>query len=230
MFEKTLADTLNTYGITLEAEKLKKLHGYFKLLLDANRTLNLTRITDPDDAALRHFADSVALLSAVDVAEGARVIDVGTGGGFPGVPLLIARPDLRMTLIDSTGKKLAFVRSACEELKLPCEILTARAEELSGSAGYRDGYDLAVSRAVAALPVLTELCAPFVKPGGIFAAYKGERAQEELSASAGAIRELKLKYGGMRKTPGGRLLVFFKTAGTPEGYPREYRKIAARPL
>lgn len=151
--------------------------------------LNLTAITDPEGIAVKHFADSLTALRMIELNAGDRVIDVGTGGGFPGIPLLIARPEIELTMLDSTGKKLAFVSQSVEELGLSANIVHARAEE-AGQGELRESFDFAVSRAVAAMNILCEYCLPFVKVGGTFCAMKGAKGAEELDCAGKAIATL----------------------------------------
>lgn len=154
-----------------------------------NKVLNLTAITDPEGIAVKHFADSLTALRMIDLQPGTKVIDVGTGGGFPGIPLLIARPEIKLTMLDSTGKKLAFVSQSVEELGLSANIVHARAEE-AGQGELRESFDFAVSRAVAAMNILCEYCLPFVKVGGTFCAMKGAKGAEELDCAGKAIATL----------------------------------------
>lgn len=196
--------------------------------------MNLTAITDPDEIAVKHFYDSLLLLTAVDLPTGASVVDVGTGAGFPGVVLKIARPDIRLTLLDSLGKRLTFLEALLQELGLSADLVHARAEE-AGRGKLRESFDLVTARAVAALPVLSEYCLPFAGVGGTFVAMKGASAGEELRGSLGAIARLggdepelvtKLLPGGDQR---GFIIVRKKTA-TPSAYPRPSAKIAKAPL
>ncbi|MBR4452193.1 MAG: 16S rRNA (guanine(527)-N(7))-methyltransferase RsmG, partial [Clostridia bacterium] len=180
-------------------------------------------------------ADSISILTASDIPQGAQVIDVGTGGGFPGVPLLIMRPGINLTLLDSTAKKIDFVSEVVSELGLKAETISGRAEELAKEPGRREKYDFCVSRAVASLNVLSELCLPFLRTGGIFISMKGAKASEELDAAEGALKALgaetektldvKLGDGFERK-----LIVIRKTGETDSKFPRQYGQILKRPL
>lgn len=215
-------------------EKLAALEAFARLVLDKNRVMNLTAITAEADFARLHLLDSAALLQAADF-QGRKVIDVGTGAGFPGVPLRVLCDSLHMTLLDSTGKRVEFLREACAALKLNrIEPVQARAEEYAAS--HREEYDLAVSRAVASLPVLCELCLPLVRPGGSFLAMKSTQSEEELRESEHAIRTL---GGTLRKAfdyeiPGGgmshRVYRIDKTSPTPPRYPRSFGQIKKKPL
>ena len=222
-------------GIETVEDKLELFEKLAYLLVEQNKTMNLTAITDPDGIAVKHFADSVSALAAYDFPQGARVLDVGTGAGFPSIPLLIARPDLNMTMIDSTAKKLKYVASTVEELGLIAEVLHTRAEEEGQNKEYREKFDIVCSRAVAALNVLCEYCLPFVKVGGVFLAMKGAKAQEEIADAKNAIKTLggqivdeksfTLSDGGERT-----IVVIKKISHVPPKYPRVSAQIAKKPL
>lgn len=222
-------------GIEISDEKLELFSKLAYLLVEQNKTMNLTAITDPDGIAVKHFADSISALSAYDFPQGAKVLDVGTGAGFPSIPLLIARPDLNMTMIDSTAKKLKYVASTVEELGLVAEVLHTRAEEAGQNKEYRESFDIVCSRAVAALNVLCEYCLPFVKVGGVFLAMKGAKAQEEIADAKNAIKTLggqivdeksfTLSDGGERT-----IVVIKKISHVPPKYPRVSAQIAKKPL
>ncbi len=222
-------------GIEISEDKLELFSKLAYLLVEQNKTMNLTAITDPDGIAVKHFADSVSALSAYEFAESAKVLDVGTGAGFPSIPLLIARPDLKMTMIDSTAKKLKYVASTVEELGLSAEVLHTRAEEAGQNKEYREKFDVVCSRAVAALNVLCEYCLPFVKVGGVFLAMKGAKAQEEIANARNAIKTLggqivdeksfTLSDGGERT-----IVVIKKISHVPPKYPRVSAQIAKKPL
>lgn len=222
-------------GIEVTEEMLSRFEKLAFLLVEQNKTMNLTAITDPDGIAVKHFADSISALSAAEFPQGAKVLDVGTGAGFPSIPLLIARPDLEMTMIDSTAKKLKYVASAVESLGLTAEVLHTRAEEAGQNKEYREKFDIVCSRAVAALNVLCEYCLPFVKVGGVFLAMKGAKAQEEIADAKSAIKTLggkivdeksfTLSDGGERT-----IVVIKKISQVPPKYPRVSAQIAKKPL
>lgn len=222
-------------GIEIAEDKLPLFEKLAYLLVEQNKTMNLTAITDPDGIAVKHFADSISALSAFEFPQGAKVLDVGTGAGFPSIPLLIARPDLNMTMIDSTAKKLKYVASTIEELGLSAEVLHTRAEEAGQNKEYREKFDVVCSRAVAALNVLCEYCLPFVKVGGVFLAMKGAKAQEEIADAKNAIKTLggkiideksfSLSDGGERT-----IVVIKKISQVPPKYPRVSAQIAKKPL
>ena len=195
-------------------------------VIETNRTLNLTRIVAPEEMAIKNFLDSLALLR-LDWTGELRCLDLGTGAGFPGVPLALARPGWSLTLLDSLQKRLRFLDSATRELGLSnLTTLHARAEDAGRSPDHRESYDLVVSRAVAHLPVLLELATPLVKVGGHFVAYKGSEASSELEESSRALRELKVEKEHMFEIDlpldmGSRsLIIFRKLASTPSSYPR----------
>ena len=209
--------------------------AYAEALVTYNEKVNLTAITDPDEIVTKHFLDSLFLLNAVSPAENAAVCDVGTGAGFPGLCLAIARPDLRVTLFDSVNKKLAFLRSFSGEAGIPVAIVTVRAEDAGRDPAYRERFDLCTARAVAQLNRLAEYCVPLVKPGGLFAPLKAPLSPEEAQRGIGAAANLgarltnRLRYrlpdGSDREVP-----VFEKTAPTPTKYPRNPAQIAKKPL
>lgn len=204
-------------------------------LIERNKVVNLTAITDPDEIREKHFADSLAILQWAGLADCRKMIDLGTGGGFPGLPVAITCPQIDVTMLDSAGKKLAFVDDMIAELGLAnARILWARAEDAAHDADHREAYDLAVSRAVAPLPVLVEYALPFLRSGGAFVSYKGAAA-DEIEASARALREL----GGEVETTvpytieGGDERVFIvirKTGETPQKYPRRAGKPSKSPI
>lgn len=229
------------FEIALDERQIDLFARYAERLLAANARTNLTRITAPDAVAAKHFVDSLSVLAACpDLAENASVADIGTGAGFPGVPLKIVRPDLRLTLIDSLNKRLDFLRDLATELGLSeITLVHARAEDAGRDAAHRDRYDLVTARAVAALPTLLEWCAPLVRDGGRFVAMKAAEVDAELAASAAAQRALRARLIGDVAVllPGTgeetepvrrRLLVFEKTGATPPRFPRRPAEIKAR--
>ena len=213
-----------------EGETGEKFAILFDELIAFNNITNLTAITECEEVALRHFADS--LTAAEKIPQGASVIDVGCGGGFPTLPLAIARPDLTITALDSTAKKLVFVENMAKKLSLNLKTLAARAEEIPE---YRESFDVATSRAVARMNLLTELCLPLVKVGGHFVAMKGASGREELCEAENGI----VKLGGKVKdvdaftllSAGERVIITVeKTSPTPSAYPRPWGKIKKKPL
>lgn len=232
MMELILRDGLASLG--LSGEGVPALVQYAKALEEKNKVMNLTAITDPADVARLHFLDSAALLPLLDF-EGATVVDVGTGAGFPGLPLRILNPSTHMTLLDSLGKRITFLQEVCNTLGLSdVACIHARAEEFA--AAHRESFDIAVSRAVAPLPLLAELCLPLVKVGGTFLAMKSVDCNQELDAAAKAIEILggqmdQVKDYGIPGTEvSHRAVLIKKIASTPVKYPRAYAKIKKAPL
>ena len=230
---------LTQMGLSPTAKQVEQLTEYARLLLEQNRVMNLTAITEPDQVAKLHFLDSASVMAwkGPGSLTGKSVIDVGTGAGFPGVVLKILEPSLKLTLVDSLGKRVTWLEDVCKALSLDgVACLHARAEELALEPGFRDSFDLAVSRAVAAYPLLCELCLPFVKPGGVFIAMKSVESDAEVQGGENALKRL----GGKAFTnwdyaiPGTdvthRLVAAEKTAPTPKGYPRSWGKIKKNPL
>ena len=177
-------------GVLLNETALDRFDLYAEMLVETNKTLNLTAITNPDEIIYKHFVDSLALLSCVNFKDNAKVIDVGTGAGFPGVVLLIARPDLKMTLLDGTNKRLVFIANVLDELGLEADIVHMRAELAGKDESFREQFDVVTARAVANLNTLSEYCMPFVKIGGYFAPMKSTKTEEEVASAKGAIKIL----------------------------------------
>ncbi len=230
-----LERTLAAHGVTLDREALMRLDLYAERLIETNRQFNLTAVTDPDEVTVKHFADSLVLLGKTQFPAGASLLDVGTGAGFPGLALKLARPDLSVTVLDGTRKKLGFIRAVLEETGLVGETLHLRAEEAGKLPKYREKFDFVTARAVADMAVLVEYCLPFVRAGGLFLAMKSAAAEEEIQNAAGAVRllggktEQNLLFDLVENTP--RRIVFVrKISQTPPKYPRASAKIAKSPL
>ena len=225
----------------VDARLADRLDTYARLLAEWNEKMNLTAITDPVGVTVKHFADSLTAASLLPEGE-FTLIDVGTGAGFPGVPLALYREDCRLTLLDSLNKRLVFLETVCRELGLPVTLIHARAEEGGRKPEWRERFDVATARAVAALPTLCEYCLPFVKKGGRFIALKGPDAQREQEAAAKAVSLLGGKVASAvtltlpaQPEPGvepmeRRLLCIDKIRSTPPAYPRPSAKIAKAPL
>ncbi|MGI6143047.1 MAG: 16S rRNA (guanine(527)-N(7))-methyltransferase RsmG [bacterium] len=224
------------WGLSLDDAALEKFQLYQTELLRWNQSINLTRITAPGEVMVKHFLDSLTCLQVLPLAGGERVLDVGSGAGFPGIPLRIVR-NIRLVLLDSSRKKIEFLQYLCRRLGFDdVEALHMRAEDLGHKEGYREAFDVVVARAVAPLDVLAELCLPFTAPGGFFLAQKGPRAKEEFQDAAGAITLLGGKAERMERVilpegAGERYLVLIqKERGTPSQYPRKAGVPARRPL
>jgi 16S rRNA (guanine527-N7)-methyltransferase len=227
-----LISEANGLGIALTARQAALLDGYVQKVAEANLRLNLTAITEPREVEVKHLLDCLVLCGLPELR--GAVADVGTGAGFPGVVVKISRPELRLTLIDATAKKLRFVEAACAELDISVQTSHGRAEELARGR-LREAFDTVVARAVAPLDRLAEYCLPLVKVGGFLLAMKGPDAVAELSGSAAAIAQLGGKAGeGARFVlPGGaeRMVVKIKKISqTPPKYPRNGKNIAKCPL
>ena len=231
--QERLAQKCSTWNIALSPAQLDLLDRYAEILVDYNQKVNLTAITTPEGIEDRHFADSLLFAAQPEVT--GQVVDVGTGAGFPGVVAKIYKPDLELTLMEPTGKRVDFLKYLCAELGLTgVEFAKERAEEAARKV-WREQFDVACARAVAALPVLCEYCLPLVKPGGRFIALKGPEADAEAKAAANALKKLGGQYAGTRTftLPDGSargLVVCKKISQTPTVYPRNGGKIAKKPL
>lgn len=232
-----LEEGLKKLNITTTEVQRHQILRYLQLLLAWNEKVNLTAITDIRQMIIYHVLDSISLLTVINIPEDARILDVGTGAGFPGIPLKILRPALRLVLMDSVRKKTTFLEAAAAAVSIQTiEVIHGRAEEAGRQPPLREAFDGVVSRAVAGLPALSEYCLPFVKLGGWFAAYKGPGAQEEAAAAAGALDTL----GGSKpeihriQVPFSekihQILVVEKKRPTPRQYPRAGDKPRKAPL
>lgn len=224
------------FKIQLNNLQLTQLEKYFELLVEWNEKINLTAITDAEGVAIKHFADSLTLFNYVDVPENSRVIDVGTGAGFPGIVLKIARPDIELTLLDSLNKRLVFLDNILTEIGLSAQLIHSRAEDGGQNIDLRESYDFVVSRAVAQLNVLSEYCLPYARLGGSFVALKGPDADNEISNAKRAVQilggKIKNTYNFFLPNKGGErsIIVIEKNQPTPDKYPRNSGKIKAKPL
>lgn len=236
MIKNLLQNYIKDYKITLTENQYEQFQKYFELLEEWNEKMNLTAITDESGVALKHFADSLSLLNFVDIPQNSSLADVGTGAGFPGVVLKIARPDIKLTLIDSLNKRLVFLGEVCAQLGIEAELIHSRAEDGARDEKLRESFDFAVSRAVARMNVLSEYCLPYVKVGGAFCAMKGAQANEEFKESLNAINtlggKLENKYFFELPENGGEraIAVVRKVKNTPQKYPRQSGKIKAKAL
>ena len=242
MFDQDLfARCAAPFEVEVTPELVERLEIYARLLVEWNEKMNLTAITDPVGIAVKHFADSLTVAPLLPTGA-FSLIDVGTGAGFPGVPLALLRTDCRLTLLDSLNKRLTFLDEVCRAVELPVTLVHARAEEGGRRKELRERYDVAVARAVAALPVLSEYCLPFVKVGGRFLALKGPDADRERAEAArgigvlgGKVKEItaftlpKEPLTGIEPMER-RLVQIDKVRPTPPAYPRPSAKIAKQPL
>ena len=231
IMKQTLCQGLPRLGLDLPEQIQQKLCDFGYAVIRQNEVMNLTAITEPSQVAKLHLLDSISLL-AVQALSGKRLIDVGCGAGFPGVPVKIACPGVQLTLLDSLGKRMNWLADILPQLGVEAECVTARAEE--AVVDRRESYDVATSRAVARLNILLELTAPYVKVGGYVLAMKGTAAKEELDEAKTAIKKLGLKLEAVREFPqedtAHTVIVLKKVAPTPAQFPRRYAKIKQAPL
>ena len=232
-----LMDKLKETGFEFsKPEQLtERFDRYAEMLVDWNEKINLTAITAPDEIVIKHFVDSLLLLKAYDVPKGASMIDVGTGAGFPSVPVAMVRDDIQLTLMDSLNKRINFLKELSETLSVNAECVHARAEEFGNKPEYREQYDVACARAVAHLRELSEYCLPFVKVGGAFVALKSVGLEQELDEAKAAIDILGGKVERISRftLPDGAeraIAVIRKIRPTPKKFPRPYGKIKKNPL
>lgn len=231
-----LKDLCKNNGLVLDDTAIQRFSDYMALVIEWNEKINLTSITDEDEFIIKHFYDCLTILQKVDIPQGSSIIDVGTGAGFPGVPLKIARPDIELTLLDSLNKRLVFLNDCVlKTLGLSAEIVHGRAEECSKDESFREKFDFATSRAVANLAALSEYCLPFVKVGGVFISMKGPDTSDEISGAENAIKTLGGKLSKVEELvlpdeSGRSIIVIDKIKKTPEKYPRRGVKINKNPL
>ncbi|NLG93124.1 MAG: 16S rRNA (guanine(527)-N(7))-methyltransferase RsmG [Clostridiales bacterium] len=230
-----LISSAQSKGIEISEGQAESFQQYMEQLLNWNEKMNLTAIKEPREVAEKHFLYSILILKYLELPQAAKLIDVGTGAGFPGVPLKIMRPELELTLLDGLNKRLIFLKDALGHLHLQAELVHARAEEAGRQKAYRGKFDFASARAVAPLNILCEYCLPFLKKGGTFVAMKGPEPEQETEEAKRAIALLGCELAKVEKfaLPGGdrRSLIFIRRAGPlPDLYPRHGAKISKNPL
>lgn len=228
-------DELNKLGVELTDNQLQQFEKYYEMLVEKNKVMNLTAITEFDEVIEKHFLDSINLCRSIDLNSEIRVIDLGTGAGFPGIPLKIAFPKLNVVLADSLNKRILFLQEVIDELGLEeIEAVHGRAEDLARKAEYRENFDLCVSRAVANLASLSEYCIPFVKTGGQFVSYKSGNCEEEIQESKKAIQILGGKIKKVDKFELGEasrsFVVIEKVKNTSKKFPRKAGTPTKEPL
>lgn len=233
--KELLISSCKSLDIEITSEAADRFDEYARLLVDYNNKVNLTAITAPDDIVIKHFADSLCLSKFVELSPEKKIIDVGTGAGFPGAALLCYQPKLDITMIDSVNKKLDFIRFLIKELGLDANVVTVRAEDAAKKAEYREKFDIVTSRAVASLNVLSEYSVPLVKVGGVFAPLKAVLSQEEAQRGIGAITNLgaKLVSRNRYSIPDGserEIIIAEKISQTSAKYPRAFAQISKKPL
>lgn len=233
-FDKFIEE-VSKISITLTEKQLEQFRIYYEMLVEKNKVMNLTGITEWDEVLEKHFLDSISLIRAVDLNQNLSVMDMGTGAGFPGIPLKIAFPNLKVTLADSLNKRVLFLQKVIDTLELSdIEAIHGRAEDLARDKKYREQYDLSVSRAVANLSTLTEYCLPFVKIGGQFISYKSGEIEEEVVNSKSAVFLLGGKIKDTLKfelgESGRSFIIIDKVKETPKTYPRKAGTPSKKPL
>lgn len=223
---------ISTLNINIEESKIEKFELFSDILLEWNEKMNLTAVTDPEGISVKHFLDSIAPIEVLNFKENAKIVDVGTGAGFPGVPIKIVREDLDFTFMDSLNKRITFLKEVSKNLNFEkAEFVHARAEEAGQNKMFRGKYDYVVSRAVAALKILCEYCIPFLKVGGIFAAFKQYDVDEEINDAKSMIGTLGGRIADVKevKIPQSdivrKIVIIEKVKDTPSQFPRRANKI-----
>lgn len=230
-FEISCSD-FKQYGLLLTNELYEKLELYAEFLVEYNNNVNLTAITEPQDILRKHFIDSILLEKYAEIPENSSIIDVGTGAGFPSVPLKLFRPDIKITLLDSLNKRITFLKLLCERLQIDAQFIHGRAEDYAKLPEYREKFDISCARAVANMSVLSELCLPFVRQGGTFIAMKGP--SEDVSSGYNAVKLLggeivsPVEYELFGETR--KIVTVRKISQTPSKYPRNSSQIKKKTL
>lgn len=237
VIQEAFVHRLQDHGITLNEKQLHQFETYYKVLVEWNEKMNLTGITEREQVYTKHFYDSVSLAFYVDMGKVESLADIGSGAGFPGIPLKICFPHLRLTIVDSLNKRITFLKHVAGELGLEqVEMLHGRAEEVARKHPYRDGFDLVTARAVARLAILNEFCLPFVKVGGQFAAMKGSDPSEEIQEAGRSLKELRSVLHKVHsfslpvEESARHMVVINKTGATPAKYPRKPGTAVRTPL
>lgn len=224
-------------GLDIDEKMIDRFYKFKDLLIEWNKKINLTGITDENEIMIKHFLDSLTCIITGAIRKDSKIIDVGTGAGFPGIPLKIYYENLNVTLLDSLNKRIKYLQTVCEELELDqVEFLHGRAEDYANQEDYREKYDIAVARAVADLSILSEYCLPYVKVNGYFIALKGPKAYEEVKKAKQAVNllggeimetlDVKLPFGDNQHT----LVIVRKIKPTPKKYPRKAGTPTKKPL
>ena len=219
-------------GLTLSREQYEKLSIYAEFLVEYNEKVNLTAITEPMEILRKHFIDSILLTKYVDIPLNSTLIDVGTGAGFPSVPIKIYRPDIKITLLDSLNKRIDYLKQLCDKIEIDAEFIHGRAEDFSKKEEYREKFDFSCARAVANMALLSELCIPFVKRNGCFVAMKGPNEDISLGANAvmvlGGSIEKEIEYKLFDEER--KIVLVRKISQTPSKYPRNSSQIKKKSL
>lgn len=236
MFQTELHKAMTAMGLELSDRQIQQFCLFQELLLETNKVMNLTAITEPAEVAVKHMADSLSCYDAAYFTRGAQVLDLGTGAGFPGLPLLIYQPDLQVSFFDSLQKRLRFIQEVLTQLGLQASCLHGRAEEMAHQKAYRERFDIVTSRAVARLPILAEWALPYVKKDGLFISLKGAQYEEEIKESQHALQILGAAVEEVRpvQLPGlndKRAVIYIrKVTASPKKYPRKPKMAAKNPL
>ena len=234
-FEQEIKLIFSNYGFNLTQNQIEKFKKYYNFLIIYNKKVNLTTITSQTDVIVKHFLDSV--LSINQIKPNLKIIDIGTGAGFPGIPIKIMRDDIKLTLVDSLNKRIIFLNQLVEILELKnVEIIHSRSEELAHNLNYREKFDICVNRAVAKLSTLIEYSVPFLKINGLLVSYKAKNCKDEINESVNAVKLLHLKlqdiinFNILESNSERNLIIFKKLQKTGSGYPRLNNKPKTQPL
>lgn len=229
---ETVSNIFDKYEINLNKRQYDQLCIYADFLVEYNKNVNLTAITDPVEILYKHFIDSILITKYVDFSKKSAIIDVGTGAGFPSVPIKIFYPDIKITLLDSLNKRITFLKNLCQKIEIDAEFIHGRAEIIGRMPEYREKFDISCARAVANMSLLSEYCLPFVKVGGIFAAMKGP--SENINASLNAVDLLGGKFENdfsyEIESEKRKIVIVRKVSQTSTSFPRNSSQIKKKPL